>query len=63
MKYFEGDKIITKKVHPCGSNEWEIIRVGADVKLKCKGCSHILILGYDKVEKITKKYIPVNKDV
>ena len=37
MEYNLGDKVITKKAHPCEKrcNEWEIIRVGADIKIKC----------------------------
>ena len=38
MEYKVGDIVKTKKEHPCGSNEWEITRVGLDFKLKCKGC-------------------------
>ena len=33
-----GDIIKMKKKHPCGSDEWEVIKVGADIKLKCCGC-------------------------
>ena len=35
MNYNLGDKVIMKKVHPCGSSEFEIIRLGADIKIKC----------------------------
>ena len=35
MDYKIGDIVKTKKIHPCGSNEWEILRVGLDFKLKC----------------------------
>ena len=33
--YDLGTKVVMKKQHPCGSNEWEIVRVGADIKIKC----------------------------
>jgi len=33
-----GDIIQTKKKHPCGSDKWEVTRIGADVKLKCLTC-------------------------
>ena len=39
-KFEVGDVIRMKKPHPCGSSEWEIRRVGADFRLKCKGCGH-----------------------
>ena len=35
-----GDILILKKAHPCGSKEWEVLRIGADFRLKCKGCGH-----------------------
>ena len=35
MDYKVGDIVKTKKVHPCGSKEWEILRIGLDFKLKC----------------------------
>ena len=41
--------------HPCGSDEWEVIKVGADIKLKCCGCMHEIILKRSLVEKNTKK--------
>ena len=39
-----GDIIKMKKKHPCGSDEWQIVKTGADVKLRCCGCSHEIIL-------------------
>ena len=56
MEYNVGDIVKTKKSHPCGSNLWEIILVGVDFKLKCKGCEHIVVLERPKALKmITKK--------
>lgn len=46
-----GDVIKMKKPHPCGSNEWEILRVGIDFRLKCKGCDHQVMLPRKQVEK------------
>ena len=39
-----GDIVEMKKQHPCGSSNWEIIRLGADVKIKCVGCQRIIML-------------------
>lgn len=52
-----GDVVQLKKAHPCGSFDWEIIRVGADFKLKCCGCDHIIMVERKMVEKKTKKII------
>ena len=56
MKFSEGGKIISKKKHACGGNQWLITRTGADVKLKCLTCGHAVFLSVDKLEKITKQY-------
>ena len=39
-----GDVVKLKKPHPCGTNEWEIVRVGADIGLKCRGCDRRVML-------------------
>ena len=44
-----------KKQHPCGSQEWEILRVGADFRLKCMGCEHQVMLSRRLVEKNTRE--------
>ena len=35
-----GDRLKMKKAHPCGSTEWEVLRIGADFRLRCCGCGH-----------------------
>lgn len=40
-----------KKPHPCGSYEWEILRIGADFRLKCMGCGHQVMMARTLVEK------------
>ncbi|MBU3878765.1 DUF951 domain-containing protein [Faecalicatena sp. AGMB00832] len=50
-----GDVIRMKKPHPCGSHEWEILRVGADFRLKCVGCGHQIMVPRKLVEKNTKE--------
>ena len=56
MEYKVGDKVITKKAHPCEkkSNEWEIIRVGADIKIKCLGCGNIIMMARHDFEERVK---------
>lgn len=45
------DILSMKKNHPCGSREWEVLRVGADFRLKCLGCGHEVMLPRSKAEK------------
>ncbi|MGO2300150.1 DUF951 domain-containing protein [Paucilactobacillus nenjiangensis] len=55
--YDLGDVVMMKKPHPCGANEWEIIRMGADIKIKCFGCGHIVMLSRRDFEKRLKKVL------
>lgn len=55
MDYQIGDIVKTKKSHPCGSNLWEITRIGVDFKLKCQGCGHIIVLERPTALKIITK--------
>ena len=54
MEYQIGDIVKLKKQHPCGSQEWEILRVGADFRLKCMGCEHQIMIARKIVEKNTR---------
>ena len=55
IQYEVGDIVKLKKQHPCGSNEWEVLRVGADFRLKGLGCGHQVMLARKLVEKNTKQ--------
>ena len=46
-----GDVLRMKKPHPCGSKEWEVLRVGMDFRLKCRGCGRQVMLARRLVEK------------
>lgn len=54
-EYQVGDMVRLKKKHPCGSFEWEILRVGMDFRLKCIGCGHQVMISRQIVEKNTKE--------
>ena len=57
MVYEVGDIVKLKKPHPCGSHEWEILRVGADFRLKCLGCGRQVMVPRRLVEKNTKEIL------
>lgn len=44
LKIFEGDIVTMKKPHPCGKNEWEVLKTGIDMKIKCLGCERVVNL-------------------
>ena len=57
-KHFElGDIVQMKKPHPCGTNEMEIIRMGMDIRIKCVGCKHSVLIPRAKFEKNMKKVL------
>lgn len=56
-EYRIGSVVVMKKQHPCGTNEWEVIRVGADIKIKCIKCSRIVMLSRIDFNKKLKKVI------
>ena len=56
-QYEVGDIVKMKKQHPCGSHEWQILRTGADFRLKCLGCGHQIMLSRKNVEKSTKNLV------
>ena len=52
-----GEIIRMKKKHPCGTNEWEILRIGMDFRLKCSGCGREIMVPRRLVEKSFRGYI------
>jgi hypothetical protein len=46
-----GDVLTMKKDHPCGDNRWLVLRIGADLRLRCMGCSHEVMIPRLKAEK------------
>lgn len=59
LDYKLGDIVTMKKPHPCGANRWEIVRVGADIKIKCLGesCSRVVMLSRRDFNKSIKSII------
>lgn len=63
--YHLGDTVRMKKAHACQANDWEVMRLGADIRLKCMGCGHVIMMPRAefnrKVKKVlTKANDPVN---
>ena len=46
-----GDVLTMKKQHPCGEKRWQVLRIGADFKLRCLGCGHEIMGARSKFEK------------
>jgi len=56
-QYGLNDIVEMKKQHPCGENKWRIIRMGADIRIKCLGCDRSVLLPRNEFNKKLKKII------
>lgn len=56
-EYKLGSKVIMKKDHPCGTNLWEIVRMGVDIKIKCINCGRTIMLPRIEFNKKLKKIV------
>lgn len=50
-----GTVVIMKKGHPCGANEWTVVRLGVDIKIKCNNCDRIVMMPRIEFNKKIKK--------
>ena len=58
-----GDLVALRKPHPCGSREWEVYRIGADIGLVCSGCKRRVMLERPLVQRRMKSRIPAAERV
>lgn len=56
-KLFVGDVVRMRKSHPCGGDEWEIVRVGADIGIVCRTCNHRVLLTRRKFVRGVKSFV------
>ena len=63
MEINVGDVVKMKKAHPCGSYEWEVLRIGADFSLKCLGCDHQIMIARRMMEKNIREIVKNKNEV
>ncbi len=64
MKLHLGDIVQLKKTHPCGSDQWEVIRLGNDIKARCTGCGRVMMMRRSRFVRLIRKHIaPVEEQV
>ena len=56
------DTVQMKKPHACGANKWEVLRLGADIRIKCMGCGHLVMMPHAEFSKKMKKVLTWAKD-
>jgi hypothetical protein len=52
-----GDVVRLKKKHPCGSDQWEVVRLGADIGIRCQGCQRRVLLARSVFERRIRDFI------
>jgi hypothetical protein len=52
-----GDVVRLRKKHPCGGDEWEVVRLGADIRIKCLKCQRLVLLERSVFERRVKTFI------
>ncbi|MFV0250238.1 MAG: DUF951 domain-containing protein [Bacilli bacterium] len=57
LEYKLNSKVMMKKSHPCGFNEWGVVRLGADIKIKCLNCGRSIMIPRVEFNKKLKKII------
>ena len=53
-----GDRVRLRKVHPCGSEHWEVLRLGTEVRLRCLGCQRIVAIPRSKLAGALQEKLP-----
>ncbi len=57
LKILLGDVVRTRKMHPCGSDRWEVVRLGADIGIRCLGCGRRVLMPRVKLERRIKEFV------
>jgi hypothetical protein len=57
LKLRLGDIIRTRKTHPCGGDQWEIVRLGADIGIRCRTCGRYVLMPRPKLERRIKEFV------
>jgi hypothetical protein len=57
MEVTPGDILRLKKKHPCGSDEWLVVDIGVDFRIRCLGCDRLLLIERLKLERKIKSLV------
>jgi hypothetical protein len=57
MEIWLGDVVRLRKKHPCGNDEWEVVRVGADIRIRCLKCQRYVLLERSTFERRVKTFV------
>ena len=57
-----GDVVRLKKKHPCGNDQWQVVRLGADIGIRCQGCQRRVLLPRSVFERRTRAFVSRGPD-
>lgn len=57
MPLYLDDVVVLRKRHPCGGDTWRIVRLGADIGLRCSTCGHRVLVARSAVERDIKRFV------
>jgi len=57
IEYGLNDVVTMKKVHACGDNQWKIIRLGMDIRIKCMKCEHSVLIPRPRFDRMVRKLV------
>ncbi len=57
LKLYLGDVVQMRKSHPCGSDQWEVLRTGMDIRIRCMGCRHVVLMPRRRFERAFKRFV------
>ncbi|OUM97654.1 MAG: DUF951 domain-containing protein [Firmicutes bacterium ZCTH02-B6] len=57
QKFYLGDVVQMRKAHPCGSDQWEVMRTGMDFRIRCLGCGRVVMLPRRRFERQVKAIV------
>ena len=58
IEFALGDILQLRKQHPCGSHEWVVVRLGADIGITCRGCGRRVLIARSELERRVKSRTP-----
>ncbi len=61
LRFALGDTLELKKPHPCGGRRFTVLRVGGEMRIRCLGCGHDMVIDRIKLEKAVKHLIPASQ--
>jgi hypothetical protein len=62
LKVVLGDVVRMRKTHPCGNDQWEVVRLGADIGIRCLKCGRRVLMPRIKFERRVRAFIRRGED-